>query len=298
FMRVIDQIRARLNAKPVPIVLPIGAEDSFRGVVDLLRMKAIYWHDETQGMTYDEVDVPAEMLGEVQSYREQLIEVAAEASEELMDKYLEEGELAEGEIVRGLRMRTIAGEIVPALCGSAFKNKGVQRVLDAVIEFLPSPVDIPPVKGTLADGEPAERKADDNEPFSALAFKVAADPFVGTLTFFRCYSGVVNSGDTVLNSTRNKRERFGRIVQMHANHREEVKEVRAGDIAAAIGLKDVTTGDTLCSVEKPIILEKMDFPEPVISVAVEPKTKNDQEKMGIALQRLAQEDPSFRVRTD
>ncbi len=298
FMRVIDQIRARLNAKPVPIVLPIGAEDSFRGVVDLLRMKALYWHDETQGMTYDEVDVPAEMLGEVQSYREQLIEVAAEASEELMDKYLEEGELAEGEIVRGLRMRTIAGEIVPALCGSAFKNKGVQRVLDAVIEFLPSPVDIPPVKGTLADGEPAERKADDNEPFSALAFKVAADPFVGTLTFFRCYSGVVNSGDTVLNSTRNKRERFGRIVQMHANHREEVKEVRAGDIAAAIGLKDVTTGDTLCSVEKPIILEKMDFPEPVISVAVEPKTKNDQEKMGIALQRLAQEDPSFRVRTD
>jgi len=298
FLRVIGQIKTRLNANPVPIVLPIGAEDNFKGVVDLIRNQAIYWHDETQGMTYDEVEVPAEMADEVAKYREQLIETAAESSEELMEKYLETGELSDEEIVRGLRARTIAGEIVPALCGSAFKNKGVQRVLDAVIEFLPSPVDVPAIKGQLDNGEEAERHPDDNEPFSALAFKIATDPFVGTLTFFRCYSGVVNSGDTVLNPVKGKRERFGRIVQMHSNSREEIKEVRAGDIAAAVGLKDVTTGDTLCAVDKPIILERMEFPEPVISVAVEPKTKTDQEKMGLALQRLAQEDPSFRVRTD
>lgn len=298
FLRVVDQIRTRLSANPVPVVLPIGAEDDFKGVVDLLRCKAIYWHDETQGTTYDEVDVPAELLEETNKYREQMMEVAAEASEELMEKYLEAGELDSEEIVQGLRMRTIAGEIVPALCGTAFKNKGVQRVLDAVIQYLPAPTDVPAINGHLENGEPDERHPDDAEPFSSLAFKVATDPFVGTLTFFRCYSGIVNSGDTVLNSTRNKRERFGRIVQMHANSREEVKEVRAGDIAAAVGLREVTTGDTLCSVDKPIILERMEFPEPVISVAVEPKTKNDQEKMGIALQRLAQEDPSFRVRTD
>src|SRR5690606_32164277 len=285
-------------ANPVPIVLPIGAEDNFKGVVDLIRNQAIYWHDETQGMTYDEVEVPAEMADEVAKYREQLIETAAESSEELMEKYLETGELSDEESVRGLRARTLAGEIVSALCGSAFKNKGVQRVLDAVIEFLPSPVDVPAIKGQLDNGEEAERHPDDNEPFSALAFKIATDPFVGTLTFFRCYSGVVNSGDTVLNPVKGKRERFGRIVQMHSNSREEIKEVRAGDIAAAVGLKDVTTGDTLCAVDKPIILEHMEVPEPVISVAVEPKTKTNQEKMGLALQRMAQEDPSCRVRTD
>jgi len=298
FERVIEQIKTRLNARPVPIVLPIGAEDNFKGVVDLLRMKAIYWHDETQGMTYDQVDVPAELQAKAQQWREQMIEAAAEGSDELMEKYLEQGELSDEEIVRGLRLRTIAGEVVPALCGSAFKNKGVQRMLDAVIQFLPSPVDIPAVKGTLEDGGPAEREASDAAPFSALAFKIMSDPFVGTLTFFRVYSGMVNGGDTVLNSVKGKRERMGRIVQMHANHREEIKEVLAGDIAAAVGLKDVTTGDTLCSPEKPVILERMEFPEPVISVAVEPKTKGDQEKMGLALGRLAQEDPSFRVRTD
>jgi elongation factor G len=298
FLRVIGQIKSRLNATPVPVVLPIGAEENFKGVVDLLRKKAIYWHEDSQGMTYDQVDVPAEMVAEVDKYREQMIEAAAESSEELMEKYLEGGELTIDEIVKGLRARTVAGEIVPALCGSAFKNKGVQRVLDAVIQYLPSPIDVPAVKGTLDNGEDAERHPSDDEPFSSLAFKIATDPFVGTLTFFRCYSGVVNSGDTVVNSTKGKKERFGRIVQMHANSREEIKEVRAGDIAAAVGLKDVTTGDTLCSADKPIVLERMEFPEPVISVAVEPKTKGDQEKMGLALQRLAQEDPSFRVRTD
>ncbi len=298
FERVLEQIKSRLNARPIPVVYPIGAEDSFKGVVDLLRMKAIYWHDETQGMTYDQADIPAELQAKAQELREQLVEAAAESSEELMEKYLESGELSNEEIVRGLRARTIAGEIVPALCGSAFKNKGVQRMLDAVVEFLPSPVDIPAVKGHLEDGSEAERVASDDAPFSALAFKIMSDPFVGTLTFFRVYSGVVNGGDTVLNSTRGKRERLGRIVQMHANHRDEIKEVRAGDIAAAIGLKDVVTGDTLCDPNNPIILERMDFPEPVISVAVEPKTKGDQEKMGIALGRLAQEDPSFRVHTD
>ena len=298
FERVLEQIKSRLNARPIPVVYPIGAEDSFKGVVDLLRMKAIYWHDETQGMTYDQADIPAELQAKAQELREQLVEAAAESSEELMEKYLESGELSNEEIVRGLRARTIAGEIVPALCGSAFKNKGVQRMLDAVVEFLPSPVDIPAVKGHLEDGSEAERVASDDAPFSALAFKIMSDPFVGTLTFFRVYSGVVNGGDTVLNSARGKRERLGRIVQMHANHREEIKEVRAGDIAAAIGLKDVVTGDTLCDPNNPIILERMDFPEPVISVAVEPKTKGDQEKMGIALGRLAQEDPSFRVHTD
>jgi elongation factor G len=298
FLRVVGQVRDRLSATPVPVVLPIGAEENFAGVVDLLRRKAIYWHDETQGTTYDEVDVPAEMAAEVDKFREQMVEAAAEGSEELMEKYLDGGELTSEEIVQGLRARTIAGEIVPALCGSAFKNKGVQRVLDAVIQYLPSPVEVQAMVGHLEDGEEARRQPRDDEPFSSLAFKIATDPFVGTLTFFRCYSGVVNSGDTVLNSTRGKRERFGRIVQMHANSREEVKEVRAGDIAAAVGLKDVTTGDTLCSVDHPIILERMEFPEPVISVAVEPKTKADQEKMGLALQRLAQEDPSFRVQTD
>ena len=298
FERVLEQIKSRLNARPIPVVYPIGAEDSFKGVVDLLRMKAIYWHDETQGMTYDQADIPAELQAKAQELREQLVEAAAESSEELMEKYLESGELSNEEIVRGLRARTIAGEIVPALCGSAFKNKGVQRMLDAVVEFLPSPVDIPAVKGHLEDGSEAERVASDDAPFSALAFKIMSDPFVGTLTFFRVYSGVVNGGDTVLNSARGKRERLGRIVQMHANHRDEIKEVRAGDIAAAIGLKDVVTGDTLCDPNNPIILERMDFPEPVISVAVEPKTKGDQEKMGIALGRLAQEDPSFRVHTD
>jgi elongation factor G len=298
FFRVIEQIKTRLNARPIPVVMPIGAEEDFKGVVDLLRMKAIYWHEEAHGMSYDQVDVPAELQEQAQSLREQMIEAAAEATEELMEKYLEEGELNNDEIIQGIRQRTIAGEIVPALCGSAFKNKGVQRMLDAVIQYLPSPADIPAVKGQLEDGTPAERHADDDEPFSALAFKIMSDPFVGSLTFFRAYSGVVNSGDSVLNSIKGRKDRMGRIVQMHANSREELKEVRAGDIAAAIGLKDVTTGDTLCSPDKPIVLERMVFPEPVISVAVEPKTKGDQEKMGLALSRLAQEDPSFRVRTD
>ncbi len=298
FLRVVGQISDRLGATPVPLQLPIGAEENFEGVVDLIKMKAIYWDDATKGTKFEERDIAEGMLSDCEAWREKLVEAAAEADDELMNKYLEGEELTVEEIKKGLRARTLAGEIVPALCGSAFKNKGVQALLDAVVEYLPSPVDIPPVQGTDDHGNEVERKASDDEPFAALAFKIATDPFVGALTFFRVYSGVVNSGDTVYNSLKSKRERIGRIVQMHANSREEIKEVRAGDIAAAIGLKDVSTGDTLCDPKAIITLEKMEFPEPVISVAVEPKTKADQEKMGIALQKLAQEDPSFRVHTD
>jgi elongation factor G len=298
FLRVVDQIKTRLNANPVPMQLPIGAEENFKGVVDLVKMKAILWDDSTQGMKFNETDIPADMVADCAKWRENLVEAAAESSEELMEKYLESGDLTIDEIRSGLRARTIASEIVLVLCGSAFKNKGVQAMLDAVVEFMPSPADIPPVKGLLEDSSEAKRRPSDDEPFSALAFKIATDPFVGTLTFFRVYSGVINSGDTVFNPVKSRRERIGRIVQMHANNREELKEVRAGDIAAAIGLKDVTTGDTLCDMKSVITLERMEFPEPVISVAVEPKTKADQEKMGIALNKLAQEDPSFRVHTD
>ena len=298
FFKVYDQMKTRLKANPVPVVVPIGAEDNFKGVVDLFKMKAIIWDEASQGMKFSYEDIPADLEAEAQKWREQMVEAAAEASEELMNKYLESGELTEEEIKLGLRQRTIATEIQPMLCGTAFKNKGVQRMLDAVIDFLPSPVDIPPVKGELENGDAAERKAADDEKFSALAFKIMTDPFVGQLIFFRVYSGVVNSGDTVLNSTKDKKERLGRILQMHANQREEIKEVRAGDIAAAVGLKEATTGDTLCDPQHPIVLERMVFPEPVISQAVEPKTKADQEKMGLALNRLAQEDPSFRVQTD
>lgn len=300
FLRVVGQVRSRLGANPVPIQIPIGAEEKFEGVVDLVRMKAIYWDDTTLGMTYEARDIAPDMLEECQKWREQMVEAAAEASEELMNKYLEQGELSAEEIKKGLRIRAIRNEIVPMLCGSAFKNKGVQAMLDAVIEYLPSPSDVPAVKGNLNDAQntPAERHPTDTEPFSALAFKIATDPYVGTLTYFRVYSGVLQSGDTVYNPIKDKEERIGRILQMHANTRQEIKEVRAGDIAAAVGLKKVTTGDTLSSTDKIIILEKMVFPEPVISVAVEPKTKADQEKMGIALGKLAQEDPSFRVSTD
>ncbi|MBK5074364.1 elongation factor G [Budviciaceae bacterium CWB-B4] len=298
FLRVVEQLKSRLAANAVPIQLPIGAEDSFTGIVDLLKMKAINWSEADQGVTFTYEDVPAHLLEEAKKWQQNAFEAAAEASEELMDKYLGGEELTEEEVTEALRKRVLNNEIILVTCGSAFKNKGVQAMLDAVIEYLPAPTDIEAINGELDDGTPAARHADDAEPFSALAFKIATDPFVGNLTFFRVYSGVVNSGDTVLNSVKDKRERFGRIVQMHANKREEIKEVRAGDIAAAIGLKDVTTGDTLCDQAKPIILERMEFPEPVISVAVEPKTKADQEKMGIALGRLAQEDPSFRVQTD
>ncbi len=298
FFKVYDQLKLRLKANPVPVVVPIGSEENFKGVVDLLKMKAIIWDEASQGTKFDYVDIPAELVDTCNEWREKMIESAAEASEELMEKYLGGEELTEAEIVKALRDRTIACEIQPMLCGTAFKNKGVQRMLDAVIDFLPSPVDIPPVKGELESGESAERKASDDEKFSALAFKIMTDPFVGQLIFFRAYSGVVNSGDTVLNSTKGKKERIGRILQMHANQREEIKEVRAGDIAAAVGLKEATTGDTLCDPAHPIVLERMVFPEPVISQAVEPKTKADQEKMGLALNRLAQEDPSFRVQTD
>jgi elongation factor G len=298
FFRVEEQMRSRLKANPVPIQVPIGAEESFKGVVDLIRMKAILWDEASQGMKYELGDIPADLVETCKKWREKMVESAAEASEELMNKYLEEGDLSEADIKTGLRQRTIASEIVPMMCGSAFKNKGVQAMLDAVIEFMPSPVDIPPVKGELDNGEEAHRRASDEEPFSALAFKIMTDPYVGQLTFFRVYSGVVNSGDTIYNPVKQRKERIGRILQMHANQREEIKEVRAGDIAAAVGLKEATTGDTLCDPEKQIILERMEFPEPVIHVAVEPKTKADQEKMGIALNRLAQEDPSFRVRTD
>ena len=300
FFKVYDQLKTRLKANPVPVVVPIGAEDGFQGVVDLLEMKAIIWDEASQGVKFEYQDIPAELQATADEWREKMVESAAEASEELMEKYLGGEELTRAEIVKALRDRTIACEIQPMLCGTAFKNKGVQRMLDAVIDFLPSPVDIPPVKGVdeRDDEKKLERKADDNEKFSALAFKIMTDPFVGQLIFFRVYSGKINSGDTVYNPVKQKKERLGRILQMHANQREEIKEVLAGDIAAAVGLKDATTGDTLCDPAAPIVLERMVFPEPVISQAVEPKTKADQEKMGIALNRLAAEDPSFRVRTD
>ncbi|WP_413112816.1 elongation factor G [Thaumasiovibrio sp. DFM-14] len=298
FLRVVDQIKTRLGANPVPIQLNIGTEEDFAGVIDLIKMKAINWNEADQGMTFTYEEIPADMLDDAEEWRQHMIESAAEANEELMDKYLEEGELSEEEIKAGLRTRTLNNEIVLATCGSAFKNKGVQAVLDAVIEFLPSPADVKAIRGEDDEGNEIERHSDDNEPFAALAFKIATDPFVGTLTFMRVYSGVVNSGDSVYNSVKQKRERFGRIVQMHSNKREEVKEVRAGDIAAAIGLKDVTTGDTLCDIDHKVILERMEFPEPVIQIAVEPRSKADQEKMGVALGKLAAEDPSFRVETD
>lgn len=298
FFKVYDQLKTRLKANPVPIVIPIGAEEKFTGVVDLIKMKAIIWDEASQGTKFDYVDIPAELQESAEEWREKLVEAAAESSEELMDKYLEGGKLTEEEITLGIRTRTIACEIQPMLCGTAFKNKGVQRMLDAVIEFLPSPIDIPPVKGELDDGTETSRKADDSEKFSALAFKLMTDPYVGQLTFVRVYSGVLKSGDTIYNPIKGKKERIGRILQMHANNREEIKEVVAGDIAAVVGLKDVTTGETLCDIDSHIMLERMIFPEPVISQAVEPKTKADQEKMGMALSRLAQEDPSFRVHTD
>ena len=298
FFRVHDQMQSRLKANAVPVQVPIGSEEKFEGVIDLVMMKAIYWDEASQGMKFDLRDIPASQIAEAKVWREKMVEAAAEASEELMNKYLEGGDLSVEEIKRGLRARTILGEIVPMLCGSAFKNKGVQAMLDAVIDYLPAPVDIPPVKGILEDEKSAVRMAADDQPFSALAFKIMTDPFVGQLTFFRVYSGVLNSGDTVYTSMHGRKERIGRIVQMHANQREEIKEVRSGDIAAVVGLKDVTTGETLCDPGKVIVLERMVFPEPVIHVAVEPKTKSDQERMGVALQRLAQEDPSFRVHTD
>ena len=298
FFKVYDQMKKRLKANPVPIVVPIGAEDQFEGVVDLIKMKGIIWDPKTQGMKFDYVDIPANLVDVANEWHEKLVESAAEASEELMNKYLEEGELSEEDIIAGIRQRTIACEIQPMLCGSAFKNKGVQRMLDAVVQFLPSPVDIPPVEGFDMDEQPTNRPAEDNAPFAALAFKIMTDPYVGQLTFLRVYSGVLNSGDTVINSVKGQKERIGRLLQMHANDRKEIKFVEAGDIAAAVGLKNVTTGDTLCAIDAPIILERMEFPEPVISQAVEPKTKADQEKMALALNRLAQEDPSFRVRTD
>jgi len=298
FFKVYEQMRLRLKANPIPLQVPIGAEDSFKGVVDLVKMKAIVWDDASQGTKFEYEDIPAELADTCSEWHEKLVEAAAESSEELMNKYLESGELSEAEIKSAIRQRTIAGEIQPMLCGTAFKNKGVQAMLDAVIDYLPSPVDIPPVDGTDENDQPVVRKADDKEKFSALAFKLMTDPFVGQLTFIRVYSGVLNSGDTVYNAIKGKKERVGRILQMHANQREEIKEVLAGDIAAAVGLKDVTTGETLCDPESIVTLEKMEFPEPVIAQAVEPKTKADQEKMGIALTRLAAEDPSFRVRTD
>jgi elongation factor G len=298
FLRVVSQIKERLGSNAIAIQIPIGAEEDFKGVVDLVKMKAIYWNEDDMGTTFEEKVIPEDLVELCNKYREEMIEAAAEATEELMDKYLNEGDLSEDEIYKGLRIRTLANEIVCALCGSAFKNKGVQAMLDGVIRYLPSPLDIPPIKGTDDNDEDDTREASDEAGFSALAFKIATDPFVGTLTFFRVYSGVLAAGSPVINSTKGKKERVGRILQMHSNSREEIKEVRAGDIAAAVGLKDVTTGDTLCDPSKLITLEKMEFPEPVISVAVEPKTKADQEKMGIALQKLAQEDPSFRVKTD
>src|SRR5689334_17641659 len=298
FFKVYRQMKERLRANPVPIQVPIGAEENFKGVVDLVRMKAIYWDDASQGMKFEFKDIPSELAEQCKEWREKMVESAAEADEEIMHKYLETGDLSNEDIKKALRKRTIANEIVPMLCGSAFKNKGVQAMLDAVIEYLPAPTDIPPVKGELENGKEGERKASDDEPFAGLAFKIMTDPFVGQLIFFRVYSGVVNSGDTVYNPIKGKKERLGRILQMHANQREEIKEVRAGDIAAAVGLREATTGDTVCAIDKPIILERMVFPEPVISQAVEPMTKADQEKMGVALNRLAQEDPSFRVRTD
>ena len=298
FLRVVNQIKERLGSNAIPVQIPIGAEDNFKGIVDLIKMKAIYWNEDDMGTTYEEKDIPADLEETCNNYREEMVEAAAEANEELMDKYLNDGDLSSDDINKGLRIRTLANEIVPALCGSAFKNKGVQAMLDGVIRYLPSPLDIPAIKGINDSEEEVEKEASDDEGFSALAFKIATDPFVGTLTFFRVYSGVLSAGSAVINSTKGKKERVGRILQMHSNSREEIKEVRAGDIAAAVGLKDVTTGDTLCDPSKLVTLERMEFPEPVIAVAVEPKTKADQEKMGKALQKLAQEDPSFRVKTD
>ena len=298
FYKVYDQMKLRLRANPVPVVIPIGAEDKFEGVVDLIKMKAIIWDEASQGMKFDYRDIPADLKEKAAEWREKMLEAAAEADEDLMNEYLENGDLLEEKIKAGLRKRTIANEIQPMLCGTAFKNKGVQRMLDAVIDFLPSPVEIPPIEGEDDEHNRVTRKADDNEKFAALAFKLMTDPFVGQLTFVRVYSGVLNSGDTVLNATRGKKERIGRLLQMHANNREEIKEVRAGDIAAVVGLKEVTTGETLTDQAAPIILERMVFPEPVIRQAVEPKSKADQEKMGLALSRLAAEDPSFRVHTD
>jgi elongation factor G len=300
FSRVTDQIRDRLKANVVPMQYNIGAEENFKGVVDLVKMKAIFWNEDDQGLTFEEQEIPADILDTCESLRESMVESAAEANEELMNAYLENGELSPEQIKEGIRVRTLANEIVPAFCGSAFKNKGVQAVLDAAIEYLPAPNEVKAIKGSLPDDEEVEisRSSSDEEPFSALAFKIATDPFVGTLTFIRVYSGVLSVGDGVMNSTKTKKERVGRMVQMHSNDRNEIKEIRAGDIAACIGLKDVTTGDTLCDLGDQVVLERMDFPEPVISVAVEPKTKSDQEKMGVALGKLAQEDPSFRVHTD
>ena len=298
FLRVVNQIRERLGSNAIPIQIPIGAEDNFKGVVDLIKMKAIFWNEADMGTTFEEKEIPEDLVEVCNKYREEMVEAAAEANEELMDKYLNEGDLSAEDIHVGIRLRTLANEIVPALCGSAFKNKGVQAMLDGVIRYLPSPLDIPAVEGVDDNEDEVTREASDEEGFSALAFKIATDPFVGTLTFFRVYSGVLEAGSQVINSTKGKKERVGRILQMHSNSREEIKEVRAGDIAAAVGLKDVTTGDTLCDPSKLVTLERMEFPEPVIAVAVEPKTKADQEKMGIALQKLAQEDPSFRVKTD
>jgi elongation factor G len=298
FLNVVQQMKDRLNANPVPMQLNIGAEDDFKGVIDLVKMKSIVWNEDDQGTTFTYEEIPAEFHAECDKWREQLVEAAAEANEELMEKYLEDMDLSEEDIVKGIRIRTLANEIVPTFCGSAFKNKGVQAVLDAVVDYLPAPTEVKAIEGVLEDGSSTTCEADDKAPFASLAFKIATDPFVGTLTFFRVYSGALNSGDSVYNPLKHKKERVGRMVQMHANSREEIKEVLAGDIAAAVGLKDVTTGETLCSPDHIVTLEKMDFPEPVISVAVEPKTKADQEKMGIALGKLAQEDPSFRVETD
>jgi elongation factor G len=298
FLRVVEQAKERLSANAVPIQLPIGAEEKFEGIIDLVLMKAIYWDDSNMGTSYESRDIPEALLADAESWREKMMETAADADEELLEKFVEHGELSVEDIRKGLRQRTLTGEIVVAMCGSAFKNKGVQAMLDAVIDYMPSPADVPAIRGILEDESEGERRPKDDEPFAALAFKIATDPFVGNLTFFRVYSGVLNSGDTIFNSVKGKRERIGRILQMHSNDRKEIKEVRAGDIAAAVGLKDVTTGDTLTDIKNVITLERMEFPEPVIAVAVEPKTKVDQEKMGIALQKLAKEDPSFRVHTD
>jgi len=298
FLRVVEQVKERLGANPVPVQLPIGVEENFVGVIDLIGMRAIYWDNDNMGTSYEARDIPEELRPEAEAWREKMIEAAADADEELLAKFVEHGTLDKEEIRRGLRQRTLRGEVVVTMCGSAFKNKGVQALLDAVIDYMPAPIDVPAIKGTNEDGSAGERHPDDGDPFAALAFKIATDPFVGNLTFFRVYSGVLNSGDTIRNSVKGKKERIGRILQMHSNDRKEIKEVRAGDIAAAVGLKDVTTGDTLCDLKQVITLEKMDFPDPVISVAVEPRTKVDQEKMGVALQKLAKEDPSFRVHTD
>ena len=298
YMRVVDQLVERLGANPVPIQLPLGAEENFVGVIDLVKMKALYWEESNMGTSHEARDIPVELQAEAGAWREKMIEAAAEADEELLDKFLGDGDLTEEEIKRGLRVRTLSGEIIPVTSGSAFKNKGVQAMLDAVVDYMPSPIDVPAIVGINDDDSEGERHADDKEPFAALAFKIATDPFVGNLTFFRVYSGVLNSGDTIYNPVKGKKERVGRILQMHSNDRKEIKEVRAGDIAAAVGMKDVTTGDTLCDIKDKITLERMEFPEPVISVAVEPRTKPDQEKMGIAMQKLAKEDPSFHVHTD